>query len=124
MNIGINGQDALGCQISTGNSIPNYQYDCTNPAVPVCEGGDPYQLFSYACIGEKTEKTDKDVFYTLKDIIRRHNLTQKHITLKIDCEGCEWSAFKNLPLEDLEYIDQILIEIHFADISPERWGNL
>ncbi len=138
MNIGIHGNDALGCQISTGYSIPNYQYDCTNPDVTlckrgfecvnptmtVCKGGDPYQLFSYACLGEKTEKIRNNVFYTLKDIIRRHNLTQKHITLKIDCQGCEWSAFKYFPLEDLEYIDQILIEINFADISPERWGNL
>jgi hypothetical protein len=124
VNAGIDGHDTLGCQVSTEYSIPNYQYDCTNPHVPVCEGSGPYQFFSHACIGDNTEKTEAHVFYSLDDIIKRHNLTHKHITFKLDCEGCEWSAFKNFPLEDLEYIDQILIEMHFADVSPERWGNL
>jgi hypothetical protein len=109
VNIGINGYDNIGCNIMIDNSIPNYQYDCTNFWVPFCLGDWKYNYFSYACIGEKTEKTEKDVFYTLEDVLKRHDLLQKHITLKIDCEGCEWSAFKYFPVEYLEYIDQILI---------------
>ena len=27
-------------------------------------------------------------------------------------------------MKDLDYIDQIIMELHFSDISPENWGQL
>lgn len=65
--------------------MPNYQYDCTNPSAPICETNREANVFNYACVGETTEKTKNHTFYTLEDILRRHNLINKHITLKMDC---------------------------------------
>lgn len=52
-------------------------------------------------------------------MIRTHNLTRKHFTLKIDIEGGEFQAFKYFPVEDLEYIDQIIMELHLSWINRE-----
>jgi hypothetical protein len=38
------------------------------------------------------------------------------VTLKLDCEGCEYSIFKALPMKYLDLIDQIVIEVHLAGI--------
>jgi hypothetical protein len=64
------------------------------------------------------------MFVPLKDMIRDRHLIKKHFTLKIDTEGGEYSAFKYLPTEYLDYIDQIVIEFHFGNIFPETWGHL
>ena len=56
--------------------------------------------------------------------MKRHSLTKKHIVLKISCEGCEYNGLKFLPTEELEYIDQIFAEFHFADTHREEWGIL
>jgi len=58
------------------------------------------------------------------DIIRTRNLTHKYIFLKTDTEGAEWDTLKHLPLEYLDYFDQIAFEIHVGDIYPEQWGQL
>jgi hypothetical protein len=55
-------------------------------------------------------------------MIRAHNLTRKHFTLKIDIESGEFQAFKYFPTEDLQYIDQIIMELHL-DFKDE-WGIL
>ena len=101
VNIGINGYDALGCEITTDFSIVNYQYDCTNPTAPVCSTNNQGNRFFLKCLGEKTEVAGPHTFYTLKDVLKRHNLTGKRIAMKIDCEGCEWTTFKNFPLDQL-----------------------
>jgi hypothetical protein len=49
------------------------------------------------------------VFHPLKDIIKDRRLTKKHITLKLDAEGGEYGGLKYFPMEDLDYIDQILL---------------
>lgn len=62
----------------------------------------------------------------MKHMIESHNLRNKPIILKIDVEGAEWPGLRSLPLEYLDYIDQILIEIHvnFGAIKYSNvWGN-
>ena len=126
VNIGIAGTDDLGCEITTKKVMPNYQYDCTdyNFKEPVCSTNKNSNHFSKVCIGEKSETTSEYTYHTLEDILRTRGLIHKHITLKVDTEGGEIPAFKYFPLEYLDYIDVIIMELHFEYINPERWGNL
>ncbi len=63
--------------------------------------------------------TRQHIFYSYEDILHRHKLTDKRITLKIDCEGCEHHAFKAMPLKYLDLIDNIIMEVHLGDIYKE-----
>ena len=57
-------------------------------------------------------------------MIKINKLFKKHIVLKIDCEGGEFPGFKYFPTEYLDYIDQIVGELHFDFIYREEWGAL
>ena len=48
--------------------------------------------------------------YTLDYIIEHYNLNR--ILLKMDCEGCEYEAFKNIKDSNLLKIDSIIMEYH------------
>ena len=63
-------------------------------------------------------------FYTLQDIIKAHNLTDKRIILKMDCEGCEYYGLKYVPTSVLDNIDVIIAEIHLERTVRQRWGHL
>lgn len=59
-------------------------------------------------------------------MIEAYNLVNKPIILKIDVEGAEWPGLRSLPLEYLDNIDQILMEVHlnFGAIKYSNvWGN-
>lgn len=44
--------------------------------------------------------------------------------LKIDCEGCEWEAFRQLHKEGfLARVDQLLIELHLPEVKLNKAGN-
>jgi hypothetical protein len=57
-------------------------------------------------------------------MLKSTNLTDKHIFLKIDCEGGEFPGLKYFPIDKLDYVDQIAGELHFGNIYPEEWGVL
>ena len=42
----------------------------------------------------------------------------------MDPEGGEYFAFKYFPVELLDFVDQLVMEIHFQILAPEFWGNL
>lgn len=42
----------------------------------------------------------------------------------MDIEGSEWSSFRSLPVSYLEYIDQIVIEIHLSETFSYYEGNI
>lgn len=86
INIGINGYDQFGCEVSSVKKIPNFQYDCTNPAQPYCPSNENNNRFSSICVGSVTER-GASTFYTIEDMMKMSNMTDKHIFLKIDCEG-------------------------------------
>jgi hypothetical protein len=69
-----------------------------------------------------TEKTNNHTFLKLEDMIKSDGLAKKNIFLKIDCEGGEYPGFRAFPLEQLDYIDQIVAELHFDNLYPEEWG--
>ena len=45
-----------------------------------------------------------------------HNLTRKHFTIKMNIEGGEYATLKYFPTDYLDYVDQIVMEMHF-------WGK-
>ena len=104
--------------------MPNYQYDCTNPTAPTCSKDKKSANFYPICVGQVTGKGKQHTFMTLQDMVKRHDLTEKHWTLKIDIQGGQNQAFQNFPEEQLQWIDQIIMEIHINKIYPEAWGTL
>ncbi len=56
--------------------------------------------------------------------MKKKNLTNKKINLKIDIEGGEYLALRYLPVEYLDNIVQIYMEAHFDFLGPEQWGYL
>lgn len=124
INFGIEGRDLFGCQITRDYPMPNYQYDCTDPRVPPCDANKNMNLFNLVCGAEKTEKVGNLTYKSFEDILKTHNLTRKHITLKIDIEGGEYPTLRYFPLEYLDYIDQIVSEWHHRFYPNKYWGNL
>lgn len=121
INIGVNGFDNYGCEVTSLKKIPNYQYDCVNPTPTDCSTNGGNNFFNNVCLGTVTEKTEKHQFLTLVDMLKSHNLEDKPITLKIDCEGCEFPGLKNVPVSALDNIDQIVGEFHIFKVD---WGIL
>jgi hypothetical protein len=79
------------------------------------------------CLGDRSEWGEVYNFASLKDLIDSNDLKGKHITTKMDIEGAEWPGFRTLPVTYLDYIDQIVMEVHLPGdgISHEAyWGNL
>lgn len=54
INIGINGFDDLGCDITTYHPMPNYQYDCVHTRPVVCNTNQGLNQYMYTCIGTVT----------------------------------------------------------------------
>ena len=44
--------------------------------------------------------------------------------LQIDCEGCEWTSFKDMPKEILEKFSQIIVEYQINDIKNSSYFKL
>lgn len=125
INLGVEGRDLFGCGISSEFRIPNYQYDCTNQIAPQCPTG--FNSFHAICLGERAQRSNNLQFYSLKNMVDASNLTRKHITMKIDVQGAEWYGLRSFPLEYLDYVDQIIFEIHLMYFSipyTQVWGNL
>ena len=104
--------------------MPNYEYDCTDPRRPPCGQNNGLNDFHDVCGGEKTEQAGKFTYKTFEDILKTHNLTNKHFTLKIDIEGGQYPTLRYFPLEALDYIDQIICEWHMNFNGNDYWGNL
>ena len=128
INVGVEGRDQFGCDIASRFKIHNYQYDCTTSRVPDCNANNKdYNTFESACLSAETEKTDKYLYYSLADMVKERNLTNKHIMMKLDAEGAEYPGLRNFPLEDLKWVDVLVIEFHMRGHPikhPQVWGNL
>jgi len=46
-------------------------------------------------------------------------MMSKRVFLKIDCEGGEYAGLKYFPMELLDNVDQLVMELHFGTIYPE-----
>lgn len=58
INIGINGSDNFGCQLSSDFGIPNYQYDCFNDQAPSCKTNRGLNHYENVCVGDRTERNN------------------------------------------------------------------
>jgi len=50
--------------------------------------------------------------FSLQDHMQRHDVREKHMVLKMDVEGAEWSALNSSSPEVLAHFDQIVMEVH------------
>jgi hypothetical protein len=126
INLGIEGRDKFGCDVATEFRIPNYQYDCTSSKVPECATSN-LNFLKGGCLAPRTEKTDVLLFYSLADMVRERNLAGRHVSFKLDIEGAEWPGFRTFPVEDLQFVDQITMEVHLRGGNIDQlqvWGNI
>lgn len=107
---GVGPNDEWGCDVSARYRVPVHQYDCFNPARPVCETGD--FVFHDECIGIRRENVDSRLFDTLANQISRNGDSGKRLVVKIDVEGAEWDALMATSDAALERIDQLPMELH------------
>ena len=52
-------------------------------------------------------------------IIENGHINEKDMVLEIDCEGCEWKSFKDMPQGILEKFSQIIVEYHVPDLNND-----
>jgi hypothetical protein len=110
---GVGRNDDWGCDVSRRYHVPVHEYDCFDPARPVCDGGT--LVFHNECVGDGTGYRASRFFDTLKNQIQKNGQTAQRVILKIDIEGAEWDALLATPDEVLASIPQISMEMHGYD---------
>lgn len=110
---GVGPNDEWGCDVSTRYQVLVHQYDCFDPARPVCETGNT--LFHDECIGNRRQTVDARFVDTLSNQISRNGDSSKRLIVKIDVEGAEWDALMATSDRVLGYIDQLPMELHGTD---------
>jgi len=108
INVGINGFDAFGCEITTVGHFANEQYDCINPQETPCPTNNGMNHMHKTCLAAITEDRKDLHFETFEDVLKTNHLQDKKVFLKIDCEGCEYPGLKYVPIEQLDHIDQLV----------------
>jgi hypothetical protein len=127
INLGVEGRDLFGCDLTSEFLIPNYQYDCTNSHAPACSTNNNLNRFESACLSSSTEKANNVAYYSLFDMLRERNLAGRHVMMKIDVEGAEWPGLRTFPISDLQWIDQMVFEFHLRGRNighKQVWGNV
>ena len=69
---GVGTNDDWGCEVSRRYHVPVHQYDCFDPARPICDGGK--FIFHNECVGDRTEHRKSRFFDTLKNQPNPHDL--------------------------------------------------
>ena len=110
---GVGPNDDWGCDVSRRYHVPVYQYDCFDPARPICNGGT--LVFHNECVGDRTGYRKSHLFDTLENQIRKNGDTSRHLIIKMDIEGGEWDSLFAAPDELLASIPQIAMEMHGFD---------
>jgi len=110
---GVGSNDDWGCDVSRRYHVPVYEYDCFNPARPICNGGT--FVFHNECVGDQTGYRESRFFDTLENQIRKNGDTGRRLIVKMDIEGAEWNSFLGAPDELLASIPQIAMEMHGVD---------
>ena len=107
---GVGSNDEWGCDVSSRYRVPVHQYDCFDPARPVCETG--AFVFHDECIGNRRKTFESRLFDTLANQISRNGDSGRRLVVKIDVEGAEWDALMATSDAVLERIDQLPMELH------------
>jgi hypothetical protein len=114
---GVGPNDDFGCEIATRYDVPVHQYDCFDPARPVCPGGKT--VFHDECVAPTAATIDARRFDTMVNQIAANGDTGKRLIVKMDIEGAEWDTLLEAPESVLENVDQLAIELH--GVSDERF---
>ena len=112
-SFGVGGNDDWGCEVSRRYHVPVHQYDCFDPARPICNDGT--FVFHNECVGDRTGYRESRFFDTLENQIRKNGNTGRRLIIKMDIEGAEWDALLAAPDELLASIPQIAMELHGYD---------
>jgi hypothetical protein len=107
---GVSPNDDWACDVSTRYQVPVHQYDCFDPARPVCKTGQ--FVFHDECIGDRREVVEARTFDTLANHVAGNGDAGKRLIVKIDVEGAEWASVMSMPEELLARIDQLPMELH------------
>ena len=107
---GVGPNDEWGCEVSARYRVPVHQYDCFDPARPVCETG--HFVFHDECIGNRRAIIESRFFDTLANQISGNGDSGKRLIVKIDVEGAEWDALMATSDAVLGRIDQLAMELH------------
>lgn len=110
---GVGSNDDWGCEVSRRYHVPVHEYDCFDPARPLCNGGT--LVFHNECVGDRTSSRASRFFDTLENQIRKNGQTAERVIIKMDIEGAEWDALLATPDELLASIPQISMEMHGYD---------
>ncbi len=110
---GVGSNDDWGCEVSRRYHVPVHEYDCFDPARPLCNGG--ALVFHNECVGDRTGSRASRFFDTLENQIGKNGQTAQRVIIKMDIEGAEWDALLATPDEVLASIPQISMEMHGYD---------
>ncbi len=101
------------CEVSRRYHVPVHEYDCFDPARPICDGG--RFIFHNECVGNRAGYRDSRFFDTLENQISKNGDTGRRIIIKMDIEGGEWESLLAAPDELLASIPQLAMEMHGFD---------
>ena len=110
---GVGQNDEWGCDVSRRYHVPVYEYDCFDPARPICSGGT--FVFHDECVSNRTGYRRSRFFDTLENQIRKNGNIGRRLIIKMDIEGAEWDSLLAAPDELLASISQIAMEMHGYD---------
>ena len=110
---GVGPNDDWGCEVARRYNVPLHEYDCFDPARPICEGG--RFIFHNECVGDSSGERKSRFFDTLENQIRRNGDIGRRIIIKMDIEGGEWESLPAAPDELLDSISQLAMEMHGYD---------
>ena len=107
---GVGANDDWGCEVSRRYHVPVHQYDCFDPARPICNGGT--FVFHHECVGDRTGHGNSRFFDTLENQIKKNGDPGRRLIIKMDIEGAEWDSLRATSDELLASIPQITMEMH------------
>lgn len=110
---GVGRNDDWGCEMSRRYQVPVNQYDCFDPARPVCDGGK--FIFHDECVGDRTGQRASRSFDTLENQISKNGDTGRRVIIKMDIEGAEWESLLAVSDQLLASIPQLAMEMHGFD---------
>ena len=110
---GVGSNDDWGCEVSRRYHVPVHEYDCFDPARPICNGAK--FIFHNECVGDRTGYRDSHFFDTLENQISKNGDAGRRVLVKMDIEGGEWDSLLAAPDELLASIPQLAMEMHGFD---------
>jgi hypothetical protein len=113
---GVRDDISFEMDLAARTNVSIYAFDPTVESLPQAHEN---IIFSKKGLGSSNDGLLESLDYTMR------RLDHKHISLlKVDCEGCEWDAFRHKAAQEaLGRVDQLLIELHFKQHETNNNGE-